>query len=328
MLRKLGDGTYRLEWVTQCLCGSEDSITIATQDRFGLPVGVVACRRCGLARTNPRLHSDDVEAFYRDDYHGLHMGIPEPTPDVALFKTGQGSRIYGLLRHELPTTVRLAEIGCGTGRVMREFVAAAARDGIHVEAAGCEYAPAYVAAGEAAGSTIRLGSIETLVDLGPFEVVIMSHVLEHFTDVPRDLAATSELLSDHGIVYVEVPGLTAIDSKPEYDYDLVKYVTLAHTYHFSLGTLANVMARAGYVLISGDEDVRALFRRGPSMEITAATHLDQLLDYLEWLRTSPRMRVKRFGRRLRRFALDSFARLVGNRGYEAARNATRAIRSR
>jgi SAM-dependent methyltransferase len=256
------------------------------------------------------------------------MGIPEPKPDVALFKTGQGTHIYHLLKHALGSTVRLAEIGCGTGQVMREFAAAAARDGTQVDAAGCEYAPAYVAAGQSAGSTIRLGSIETLVDLGPFDVVIMSHVLEHFTNVPHDLATVSDLTSGDGIVYVEVPGLKAIHTKPEYDYDLAMYLTLAHTYHFTLGTLSDVMARAGYALFSGDEHVRAVFR--PAAPVASAhTPLlgDQLL-YLEWLRDSPRMRAKRSVRRLRRFALDVFRRTVGMRGYEAARSATRSIRSR
>ena len=39
------------------------------------------------------------------------------------------------------------------------------------------------------------------------------------------------------------PWIQTIHLKPEYDYDLLKYLTFAHTFHFSLETLTDVMDR-------------------------------------------------------------------------------------
>jgi hypothetical protein len=56
-----------------------------------------------------------------------------------------------------------------------------------------------------------------------------------------------------------VPGLLTIHDRPEYAYALGQYVTLAHTYHFTLETLRATMRRAGFRLLRGTEDVRAVF---------------------------------------------------------------------
>lgn len=326
VLDKLRAGTYRLEHVPRCLCGGDHAVSIATQDRFGLPVAAVACSDCGLVRTTPRLHDADLPAFYRDDYHGLHMGVPEPDPSMALFRAGQGKRIYELLKDSLRSPARIAEIGCGTGQVMREFQDAAKADGIVVDAVGCEFAPAYVEAGRSVGTFIELGSADVLEPHGPFDLVIMSHVLEHFADPPRELATVSRLLAADGRAYVEVPGIHALHRKPEYNYDLLNYLTVAHTYHFSLVSLTSVMSRAGFERTMGDEEVRAAFKHGDASNLASSSAVGELISYLEWLNVSRAMRSRRLRGRAWRLILAGVRRGLGMRVYEAARRIRRRSR--
>jgi SAM-dependent methyltransferase len=263
LMGKVADGTYRLENVVICLCGGVDSQALASHDRFGIPVGVVLCTDCGLARTSPRLGAADLGAFYEHDYHGLHFGIEEPDPSTALFRRGQGVAIHALLAAELPPgRLRVADVGAGTGQVLREFADAHG----DVDGVGCEYSTAFVAAGRRAGTDMRQGGPEVLGS--PFDVVILSHVVEHFPDPIADLAAVRALGHERTLFYVEVPGLLTIDRKPEYAYSLAQYLTLAHTYHFTRSTLAATMARAGFVEVLGDETVRAVYRAGPIVEPT------------------------------------------------------------
>jgi hypothetical protein len=77
-LSRIEDGTYHWETVSICLCGSDVAMPVAEKDRFGIPVGVVLCRGCGLLRTSPRLAAENLPEFYEHDYHALHMGITEP----------------------------------------------------------------------------------------------------------------------------------------------------------------------------------------------------------------------------------------------------------
>jgi SAM-dependent methyltransferase len=261
VLAKLAAGEYRLERVVRCLCGSADSVPLADHDRFGIPVGVVLCSVCGLARTTPRLAAANLASFYETDYHGLHLSVRRPTPDEILFRRRPEAAIHPFLADLLPPgPLSVADVGAGSGRDLRAFAEAVAGP---IRVIGCEYSEAFAAAGRAAGTDIRHGGPETLTEFAPYDVVIMSHVVEHFPDPISDLAAIRALGHDRTLFYVEVPGLLSIDRKPDCAYRLDQYLTLAHTFHFTLETLTATMNRAGFGLARGDEEVRAAFTPAP-----------------------------------------------------------------
>jgi SAM-dependent methyltransferase len=313
---RLASGEYHLEDVALCQCGSADAERVSSADRFGLPVGVVMCLSCGLLRTTPRLAAADLPAFYRDDYHGLHMGIERPDPETSLFSRGQGAQVYRYLRHRLEgSSTRIAEVGAGTGSVLREFADAARHDGLATELVGCEYATALVEAGRSVGTDIRQGGLEALHGIEPPDVLILSHVLEHFADPAVELEAIRRLVSPRSLVYVEVPGLLAIHRKPQYDYSFRAYVTLAHTYHFSRATLIQTLRRGGFKLLSGDELVRSAFVVDPGLGPPAPEPglADRHREYLAWLESAPSVRARRAalrGRRRLRRAIRAGARAV------------------
>ncbi len=324
LLDKLASGRYRLEQVPTCLCGSGDSIAVALTDRFGLPVGVVVCRACGLLRTTPRLAVEHLPAFYEEDYHGLHFGLPSPDPERALYRVGQGRAILEYVRDRLPAkALTVVEVGCGTGSVLREFAAAAADAGLSVGTLGCEYAGSYVAAGRSLATDIRHGGIDALAGIEPPDLVILSHVLEHFADVPGELLRLRSLISPATMVYVEVPGVLSIDRKPEYEYDFLRYLTIAHTYHFCLDTLVATMGRSGFHLLRGDEEVRSLFASADGLPTAARNMFEETHRYLVWLDGSWRQRARRLALRLRRrsraLGRSMVTRIAGERGLAAVK---------
>lgn len=320
LLQRLRAGEYRLEAQPLCECGAAGSVQLAAKDRFGIPVGTVLCTACGLVRTSPRLATQNLPSFYDEIYHGLHLGVPQPDPSMALFRAGQGMAIHDYVADLLPAgALRVAEIGCGTGQVLREFRASAV--GCHVELVGCEYAHAFVAAGMEAGTDIRRGGVETLSGSGPFDLVILSHVVEHFPAPVADLSSLRQLGDDRTIYYVEVPGLLAIHHKPEYGYRLDRYLTLAHTYHFSLATLTATMARAGFVRLRGDEGVRSLFRMSaPTQPPPDRAAARNTLAYVKWLRSSQRLRLARARQSLNSAGGRLLRRLFGERRYRELRS--------
>ena len=326
LLGKLHQGIYHLEEVVTCLCGSTAGARVAVSDRFGLPVGIVLCRTCGLLRTTPRLAARDLQAFYESDYHGLHMGIERPDPATSLFKSGQGAAVYRLVKPHLSSPrISIAEIGAGSGSVLLEFREACEADGFQADVVGCEYAPAFVAAGRSMGLDLRQGGVETLAGIDAPDVLILSHVVEHFAEFEKEMRAVRGIVDDRSLVYVEVPGVLTIHTKPVYDYTFGQYFTLAHTYHFTLSTLREAMARGGFAFRGGDEEVRSLFTVGRDATVLPdrALRADRARRYLAWLESSRRLRVMRAATRgnraLRRVSRKGVRVMAGQRGLRLAR---------
>jgi SAM-dependent methyltransferase len=321
LVEKLATGAYRLEIVDACLCGSREAVGLLTRDRYGIATGLVICESCALARTSPRLATEHLPSFYENEYHGLHQGVREPSPETALYMTGQGEQIATFLGELLPPgAIRVADIGCGTGQVLREFVAAMGDR--EVRAAGCEYSSAFARVGRGAGSDIRQGGPETLVELAPFNIVLLSHVVEHFPNPVAEMEAIRRLGDDGTLFYVEVPGILTLDTKAQYAYRLDQYFTLAHTYHFTLGTLEATMSRAGFKLVRGDEGVRGAFlRTAPSNPEIDGGELESVLAYLRQL-SGPRARLRQVWPQSRQF-LAAYARHLPAPVYDRLRRVAR-----
>lgn len=107
------------------------------------------------------------------------------------------------LRH-LPRNrpgARLLDVGCGSG----EFLSWATRAGW--KAFGLDPDPAAVWAARSKGLNVFCGTIEAVRADGPFDVVTLSHVLEHVHDPRSLLRGVYELLKPGGIVWVDTPNV-------------------------------------------------------------------------------------------------------------------------
>ena len=326
-LRKLASGVYHLESVRACVCGSDQAMPVTEGDRFGLPVGIVMCRGCGLMRTSPRLAAEHLPAFYEDDYHRLHMGTMEPK--AALYHAGQGAAVYEQLRQYLsPGKLTVVEVGAGTGDVLREFAAAAAADGRKTQLTGCEYSSQYSAQAQQLGTDVRIGGLEALEHVKAPDVIILSHVVEHFADLPGDLSRLRGLCGKKTLIYIEVPGVLTIHERPEYDFELVSYFTLAHTFHFTLETLSGAMAFAGFDRLAGDQQVRSVFKAAAAGRTsdTYENAFEKTRAYLAWLQSSPGLRGSRFAMKSRRWLRRAVRDIAGESGVQAVRRLKQGLR--
>jgi 2-polyprenyl-3-methyl-5-hydroxy-6-metoxy-1,4-benzoquinol methylase len=60
------------------------------------------------------------------------------------------------------------------------------------------------------GINVRKGSIEQIKSNEKFDLIILSHVLEHLLNPSVFLKKIKSILSDNGILYIEVPSLEGI----------------------------------------------------------------------------------------------------------------------
>ncbi|MCU0662664.1 MAG: class I SAM-dependent methyltransferase [Myxococcota bacterium] len=267
---KIGIKRYEFEDISCAICSSVSFESLAEKDRYGLYYPVKICNQCGLVQANPRMTNSAYEEFYENEYRSLYVGIDKPSKEFFYGQYRKGKKVYQFLKKHniLPVGERpfVFEIGCGAGGILHFFREQGyATKGIDL---GSEYLGYGI---NEYGLDLSRGSLKNItLDTNP-DLIIYSHVFEHILDLNVELSRIKGLCGPRTIVYIEAPGLKNIHSK--YKMDTLLYLQNAHTYHFSLQTLCNILGKNGFALIGGNEYIRSAFKLQDSPK-AAATKSD------------------------------------------------------
>lgn len=232
----LANGSIATENVA-CLCGSHSLDVVAEEDRYGIRLPTSICRECGLIQSNPRLTATAYEEFYSGGtYRILYDGSTYVENYDAAFVSSRGARIRAAveaaLGRPIDTSDRVLEIGAGGGWNLVAFRDAGAK------VIGYDYSPDLVALGRAHGIPMEQGSTSEIVSArGSYNIIVLSHVLEHFLDPVAELRRIREVVEPGGRLYVGVPAT---------DYPFQGLLQNAHTYYFTDATLRHYLGRAGW----------------------------------------------------------------------------------
>lgn len=282
--QKIENGEIKTETVDVCQCGSHDLEQIAAMDRFGLPFGAYICKDCGLLVTSPRMTSDALPYYYDNYYHTLNYGHLHMHEQQALFMLGQGEKIYNIIKPHLKgKSVDVLEIGAGTGNVLKELKEAAKNDDTEIIETGTEYSSDCLAECAKNGVKAIYGDLDTMLEKdGKFDLIILSHVFEHFIGLKDELDKIKRLLRPEGLLYIEVPGLLNINNINTYNFDFLEYLIHAHMYNFCEASLRNIVEKEGFTALSINEKVEALFTMKPSADDQTSAY-SAIMEYLEKL---------------------------------------------
>ncbi len=270
---KLDQGVYNFEEVS-CLCGEKNSVLISNTDRYALPVNTHLCRVCGVMWTSPRMTEDSLTKFYEEDYRSIYVGYPQAPDDFFTEQVQHGKFIHEYVSSAIASTKGLTvfDVGCGAGGVLVPFQESS------WYTFGCDLGGEYLQRGRNAGLVLEKGDASILSKFGSANLVILSHVLEHFSEPFKSLEQIAQLLADDGYIYVELPGIFEIHRSYG---DILLFLQNAHLYHFTLATLTSLMNKAGFKLVQGDEYIHALFQRDKSVvSISTQDQYRKVLTYL------------------------------------------------
>lgn len=250
VLERIKSGAYQLEELP-CLCGGTREELICTMDRYFIPHRTVLCVKCGLVRTNPRWTEKTYRDFYTHYYRALYERPGHTAANMfAVQRPGSLRRArYVLSKVAQDRKLSVAEIGCGGGWNLLPFHQ---RGDATV---GFDYDEGYLAAGRSQGLDLRAGGLEMALAGGKrYDVVILSHVVEHFMAPVADLQKIQRLLANDGLLFIEVPNLFAVTR------NLLRYWQSAHTYSFVPATLRQLLQRSGYEEVAMDDAIASLWR--------------------------------------------------------------------
>ncbi len=223
--------------VERCpLCGCEQSRLFDHRLFCGQPVVNRLCQNCGLVYQSPRMSSDELEAFYQEEYRRLYQGQEGPgVKDLAIQRL-RAEMLLAFIRNVVGSISRHLDVGCSAGALLERFA-----QEYGCQALGIEPGVAYRLYAQQRGLKVY-ASLEELKAQGEqrFDLISLVHVLEH---LPDPLATLVELrqgwLAPQGYVLIEVPNLYAHHC-----------FEVAHLVSFSPHTLRQTLSKAGYQVVT------------------------------------------------------------------------------
>lgn len=215
-----------------CACGARDyrSILDGVYNRVGYSgyrFGVLKCRACGLARTDP---VPDVEQYAKEAYAD-EKPFAQGTTDV------WSESIAGHIA-QLSRPGRLLDVGTHSGNLHPPLV----RRGYDV--VGIDIDPDALEVARSAGRNVIQTDIFGAGFAGDsFDVVTMIHTLEHLDDPTGVVREIARVLRPGGVLFVNVPNYRGLLPRLMRDH-WIGWVAPQHVWQFEPRTLETTVARA------------------------------------------------------------------------------------
>lgn len=209
---------------------------------------VVACNGCGFVYAETHGSAEDYARYYADFSR-------YEDPSVA---TGSGEQDFD--RRRLAQTAEwiaaqvspgasVLDVGCGNGGLL-----VALRERGFTRLAGMDPSAVCVHGLEERGFEASRGWLgHAPAGIGRFDLVILSHVLEHLLDPRAALASVRDLLAPSGKAYLETPDAARYIEFPSVPF---YYFDSEHINHFDGQSLANLARVSGFnILASGHKNL-------------------------------------------------------------------------
>lgn len=197
---------------------------------------VERCSRCGLDRTVPQVAPEDMDRYYPPGYYGAGQRYPRPLE--WLLDCLYSARAEEIERR-VGTVGRVLDIGCGRGSLLAQF----RRRGWTV--AGTELSETSARyARDILGVNVQTGDVQDLDLGGPYDLVVLWHVMEHIADPAGLLEKVAAVLAPEGTVLVAVPNF----GSPEARLGRSRWFHLdvpRHLNHVTRTTLVSMVGKAG-----------------------------------------------------------------------------------
>ena len=217
-----------------CEASSSNSVPYNRRFEYGVWWRYHICRACGLVYQSPQMNDAEITHFYEREYWELQKQTGCPDKEQVELQQGRANHLLRLIPSHFRVR-RLLEVGCAAGFGLR-----VARERLGADVVGVELSAQFRTFCHQNGLNVYASLDElTNADVEKFDVVLMSHVIEHFRN-PVDLLRRlrGEFLVPSGHLLLEIPNLYAHNS-----------FEAAHPICFNDRTIRDALHKAGFYVI-------------------------------------------------------------------------------
>jgi len=218
------------------------------------------CTNCGQRNLHPELTPSELDDLYSGAYFGGHEKVSSETiADIEVAATDYVSDL-AVARHEKyaksiqkmkelhPTAKTLLDVGAATG----DFVKIAQEKGLNAQ--GIEYSQFAIELAEKMHG-IKLQNLELseVKSNNYFDIIHLNHVFEHFNRPIKELGHIHRLLSENGLLYIEIPYQFHFIEKLNFKFGKSNpgftLHSLHHPYFYTPMTISKILKLNGFEII-------------------------------------------------------------------------------
>jgi 2-polyprenyl-3-methyl-5-hydroxy-6-metoxy-1,4-benzoquinol methylase len=232
------------------LCNSRShSILFSNLYGMGRSFEIVKCNKCGLVFRLPKLSEEEMNELYTRGYYQRKSIFPLVKgffPRLrSLVCDLRFQKIYNILEKK----ARILDVGCGTGELLTVFERKGYECyGLDTSEDAFELAKANL--GRKACTHIFNRELrECHFPNSSFDLILLSHVIEHLPNPSKELKEIHRILADDGILFISTPNSESFEfkiAKQEwYGLDF-----LVHPYLYSPKTITMLLKKNEFSIIS------------------------------------------------------------------------------
>lgn len=256
LLQEIKNGNLKLI-KNDCLCKNKDEqndIVISEKDRYGIPVSNILCSKCGLIRSEKIFDEESNNIFYKSFYRDLYSSDNKSNNKFFKNQVERGRSFLSLVKQNniLDCINNVVEIGCGAGGILYPFY----KNG--KECKGFDYNDDYLNIGRKFGLNLILGDWENYLVDNSADLVILSHVMEHFTSPIKQINSIIKKIKLGKYLLVEVPGIFYIN---KVYLNPLLYLQNAHVFNYYYEYLNKFFTAFGLEVVYGDERCTFLLKK-------------------------------------------------------------------
>jgi len=229
---------------------AECSVTVWNEKEFS----VSYCEDCHLYFLPEQPTVEDIEKHYKLTY----FSYSKPILQLKLFfRKLRAVNQFGYIVSRIPVKGgRVLEVGSAEGYLLEQFEKAGN------EIFGTEYSD-FMRAVALEKLHIKLSDMDFLAldESVKYDLILMSHVFEHFKELGPVLEKASRLLKPGGHFFIEVPNSP---KKKEVEQSVLQdYLNTEHFYNFNARNLRTVVEKSGFSVVDVKRfDYSHIHRRG------------------------------------------------------------------